>query len=190
MVKKEGGNETMQKISNGTRGVSHPGGGRGMRLSVIALVFLVGVAALGVAGGCSDIFKSSASENAKSAGVVETADEVRIPLASLDSGKALFLKASVEGTEIHYFTMKSSDGVYRAAYDTCDVCFRANRGYRQEGDTVVCNNCGQAFPSEKVNEIKGGCNPAPLARLVEGGYLVIKKSDLALGGPYFVNKRG
>jgi uncharacterized membrane protein len=190
MGKKAGENETMQKASNGIRGGSHTGGWRGMRLSFVALAFLAGVAALGVAGGCSDIFKGSPSENAKSAGVVETADEVRIPLASLDSGKALFLKASVEGKEIHYFTMRSSDGVYRAAYDTCDVCFRANRGYRQEGDLVVCNNCGQVFPSEKVNVIRGGCNPAPLVRTVKGEYLVIKKSDLAAGGPYFINRRG
>ncbi|NNG47143.1 MAG: DUF2318 domain-containing protein [Deltaproteobacteria bacterium] len=162
----------------------------GKRLYFYALVFLAGVTAIGVAGGCSGIFKDSPSENAKSAGVVETTDEVRIPLASLNSGKALFLKAGVNGNEIHYFTMRSSDGVYRAAYDTCDVCFRANRGYRQEGDLMVCNNCGQMFPSEKVNVLRGGCNPAPLVRTVKGEYLVIKKSDLAAGGPYFVNRRG
>ena len=85
--------------------------------------------------------------------------------------------------------MKSSDGVYRAAYDACDVCFRTNRGYRQEGDLMVCNNCGQKFPSSKVNEVKGGCNPSPLAREMDGDHLVIKKSDLAAGGPYFVRKR-
>ena len=141
------------------------------------------------AGWFSDVFQKSPAESGKAAGVVETAGEVRIPLKALDSGKAIFLKADIAGKEIHYFALKSSDGVYRAAYDTCDVCFRANRGYRQEGDLMVCNNCGQKFPSDKVNEVKGGCNPAPLARAVDGEYLAIRKADIAAGGPYFVRKR-
>ena len=29
---------------------------------------------------------------------------------------------------------------------------------------MVCNNCGQKFSSDLINEIKGGCNPAPLER--------------------------
>ena len=162
----------------------------GRRVLWVAVLMVAGVVTAAAAGWFGDLFKGSTAGDVKSAGVVETADEVRIPLASLDSGKALFLKADVEGKEIYYFTLRSSDGVYRAAYDTCDVCFRANRGYRQEGDLVVCNNCGQAFPSVKVNEVRGGCNPAPLARTVEGEQLVIKKSDLAAGGPFFVRKRG
>lgn len=141
------------------------------------------------AGWLGDVFKKSPAETAKSAGVVETAGEVKIPLKALDSGKAIFLKADIAGREIHYFALKSSDGVYRAAYDACDVCFRTNRGYRQEGDLMVCNNCGQKFPSGKVNEVKGGCNPAPLVRTVDGGNLVIRKADIAAGSPYFVGKR-
>jgi len=27
---------------------------------------------------------------------------------------------------------------------------------------MVCNQCGQTFPSVKINEVKGGCNPAAL----------------------------
>ena len=86
---------------------------------------------------------------------MENADAIRIPLKSLDSGKALFLVSETGGRQVHYFALKSSDGKYRAAFDACDVCFRANRGYRQEGDRMVCNQCGQSFPSVKVNEVKG-----------------------------------
>jgi len=171
------------------------GGGRGSRFPWIAVLLVGGLILAAVlakvagAGWLDGFFQKSPAETAKAAGVVETADEVRIPLIALESGKAVFLKADVGGKEIYYFALKSSDGVYRAAYDACDVCFRANRGYRQEGDLMVCNNCGQSFPSVKVNEVKGGCNPSPLARTVEGGTLIIKKSDIAAGGPYFVRKR-
>jgi len=152
---------------------------------ILAAVF----AKVAGAGWLDGFFQKSPAETAKAAGVVETADEVRIPLKALESGKAIFLKAEFGGKEIHYFALKSSDGVYRAAYDACDVCFRANRGYRQEGDLMVCNNCGQSFPSVKVNEVKGGCNPSPLARTTDGEHLVIRKADIAAGGPYFVRKR-
>jgi uncharacterized membrane protein len=135
------------------------------------------------------IFKKSPAEIAMSAGVVETADAVKIPLKALDSGKALFLQQEVDGRQLYYFALKSSDGAYRSALDACDVCFRSNRGYRQDGDLMVCNNCGQTFPSARIGEVKGGCNPHPLARKVEGQYLVIKKTALAAGKDYFLRKR-
>ena len=158
-------------------------------LLVGGLILIAGIAKGSGAGWFGDMFKKSPAEAAKASGVVETPDEVKIPLKSLDPGKAIFLKADIAGKEIHYFALKSSDGIYRAAYDACDVCFRANRGYRQEGDLMVCNKCGQAFPSVKVNEVKGGCNPAPLARIVDGQSLVIRKGDLAAGKDYFPGKR-
>lgn len=168
------------------------GAGRFLWVAILllgGLVLAAGIAKVSGAGWFGDMFRKTPAETARAAGVVETAAEVKIPLKALDSGKAVFLKADVEGKEIYYFALKSSDGVYRAAYDTCDVCFRSNRGYRQEGDLMVCNNCGQTFPSAKVNEIKGGCNPAPLSRSVWGEYLVIKKSDIAAGGNYFLRRR-
>ena len=81
--------------------------------------------------------------------------------------------------------MKSSDGVARAAFDTCDVCFRERRGYRQVGDNMICNNCGRAFPSRDINVLQGGCNPAPIERTVEGDRLVLRASALEQGLVYF-----
>ncbi len=156
---------------------------------VAAILLLAGFAAMAHAGLLDGIFRKSPAEAAKAAGVVETSDVVKIPLKSLDSGKALFLQYEFVGRQLHYFALKSSDGAYRAALDACDVCFRMNRGYRQEGDQMVCNNCGQTFPSAKIGEVKGGCNPHPLPRTVEGQYLVIKKTDIAAGKDYFLRKR-
>jgi len=159
------------------------------RAVAVAILLLAGVATVAQAGLFDGIFKKSPVEIAKAAGAVETVDAVRIPLSALDSGKTLFLESELEGSRVYFFAMRSSDGVYRAAYDACDVCFRANRGYRQEGDLMVCNKCDQAFPSVKVNEVKGGCNPAPLARMVDGQSLVIRKGDLTAGKDYFPGKR-
>ncbi len=163
---------------------------RGKRIAVIvAVVLLWGIGSLGYSGVIGDLFKKSPAEISKAAGVTETADAVRIPLKSLDSGKALFLSLESEGRPLYYFALKSRDGAYRAALDACDVCYRTNRGYRQEGDQMVCNNCGQKFACDKIGEVKGGCNPHPLARGIEGQYLVIRKADIVAGKEYFARKR-
>jgi uncharacterized membrane protein len=163
--------------------------GKGMIIGgVVAGIVVVVVAAVS-AGVLDGFFKKSPAESAKAAGVVETADAVKIPLKALDSGKALSLSLESEGRQLYYFTLKSQDGAYRAALDACDVCFKSNRGYRQEGDLMVCNNCGQTFPSNRIGEIKGGCNPHPLARGIEGQHLVIKKSDIVARKEYFARKR-
>jgi uncharacterized membrane protein len=86
---------------------------------------------------------------------------------------------------IRYFVLKSSDGIIRAAFDACDVCWPAGKGYYQEGDNMVCRNCGRRFASVQVNEVKGGCNPAPLNRTLENGNLVIKIKDIQEGRQYF-----
>lgn len=39
---------------------------------------------------------------------------------------------------------------------------------------MVCRNCGKRFSSVKINEVKGGCNPAPLNRKIEGETLMIQ----------------
>lgn len=105
--------------------------------------------------------------------------EFRFPAASLADKKARFFSATLpNGKPINFFLIKSSDGVIRAAIDACDVCYSARKGYYQDGDVMVCNNCGQRFPSAKINEVKGGCNPAPLTRTMVGDSVVIKLSDL------------
>jgi uncharacterized membrane protein len=163
-------------------------GGKWMAI-MAAVVLLAGIGSIAYSGVFGDLFKKSPAETAKAGGVVETSDAVRIPLKTLDSGKALFLSMESEGRQLYYFALKSPDGKYRAALDTCDVCFRTNRGYRQEGDQMVCNNCGQKFACDKIGEVKGGCNPHPLAHKEEAGVMVIRKADIVAGKEYFARKR-
>lgn len=113
------------------------------------------------------------------------AGEVRLPVSAVGDGQAHYYTYKGAGKDVNFFVIRSSDGVIRAAFDACDVCFRERKGYRQEGDLMVCNNCGQQFPSVKVNVIKGGCNPAPLERQVEGDYLVLRTADIETGAFYF-----
>ncbi len=109
----------------------------------------------------------------------------RLPLSAFDDGAAHFYAYQTESTPIQFFVLKSSDGVVRAAFNACDVCYRERKGYQQEGDEMICNNCGQRFSSVLINEVKGGCNPAPLNRTVEGDELIIRVDDILAGVGYF-----
>jgi len=50
---------------------------------------------------------------------------------------------------------------------------------------MVCRNCGRRFASVLVNEVKGGCNPAPLNRSVDSERLIIRVKDIIDGRAYF-----
>lgn len=179
--------------------------------SSIKPVYIAGIIILAIAGGLlfggsgpekAEKIDVSAQDSAGSGGknLDKDPNSLYIPIAKINDGLAHFYELpSKTGKTIRFFVLKSSDGVFRAAFDACDVCYREKKGYRQDGDIMVCNNCGRKFPSNLINVEQGGCNPAPLNRdMVDGehnpiplsswtedGYLVIKKSDIELGGRYF-----
>jgi len=113
------------------------------------------------------------------------ASQVSLPANLFEDGKARHFQHVAGEFNIKYFVLKSSDGIIRAAFDACDVCWPAGKGYYQEGDSMVCRNCGRKFASVLVNEVKGGCNPAPLNRRVENGKVVIEVKDILDGRQYF-----
>ena len=90
--------------------------------------------------------------------------KIEFSTADFQDSMAKYYQYNSSGKEVYFFVLKSSDGIIRAAFDACDVCYEARLGYRQEGDLMVCNNCGRQFPSVRINVEEGGCNPAPLER--------------------------
>ena len=144
---------------------------------------LVLVIALAAAGGWF-LFGQSAVGGPS---IVEAGQDGKIRLAADDfsDGKARFYRFDGQTGPIDFFVVKSSDGVIRSAFDTCDVCYRALKGYRQEGNEMVCNNCDQRFPTNRINVVKGGCNPAPLNRQQVSGTVVIAANDIEKGAWYF-----
>lgn len=144
-------------------------------LAVVALLLVAtGAGAWFIQG------RSSALEQVSAKG-----GQISIPVSKVSDGKAHFFTLASGGADIRFFVLKSKDGVLRAAFDTCDVCYREKKGYRQQGDVMICNNCDMQFRSEMINEVKGGCNPAPLNRTVTGDRLVIAEADLLRGAWYF-----
>jgi len=111
--------------------------------------------------------------------IISEGDVIEIPLSEI-SEKAKFY----ESDEIKFFAIKASDGTIKTAFDACDVCYSSHKGYRQEGNYMVCNNCGNKYPISGLgaeNLRGGGCWPGYLPSSVEGDQIVIKVTDLEDG---------
>ena len=147
---------------------------------VAAAVFIL-AAALMITRGSTPGVDSAVTSEAIAAG-----QDFDKPSALFDDGRARFFQyATAAGRVVRFFVLKSSDGQVRAAADACAVCYRQRKGYRQEGDDMVCNNCGRHFPSVNVNVITGGCNPIPLDRAVDSGHVVVRAAALEQAASYF-----
>ena len=110
------------------------------------------------------------SENTTSANITTTADDsaesvtsikkdgyLAIPIADL-SQTASFYKADLDGTEVELVALKDSKGNLRTAFNACQVCYSSGRGYYvQDGDYLVCQNCGNSFTIDQVGIASGDC---------------------------------
>lgn len=105
--------------------------------------------------------------------------EVEI-LASEVTKDASYYNIDANGVEVRFFYLRAEDGKVRVAIDACDVCYDQKKGYRQDGDNMVCNNCGNRYPSDGLGteNIKGGCWPSYLPMNIVDGKVVIKASDI------------
>lgn len=79
------------------------------------------------------------------------------------SEKAEFYPYQAGDTKMELLAVKASDGTIRTAFNTCQVCFGSGRAYYvQEGNELVCQNCGNRFALDQVEIQRGGCNPVPI----------------------------
>lgn len=114
-----------------------------------AIVLIAGTLLIkGLAGGGSNTASAGGDLLIKKSDITET---------------ARFYPYKAGGTDMEVLAVKASDGTVRTAFNTCQVCYNSGRGYyKQEGDTLVCQNCGNVFKLDQVEKIKGGCNPVPV----------------------------
>jgi uncharacterized membrane protein len=85
--------------------------------------------------------------------------------------------------------VRASDGTIRTALNTCQVCYRSGRGfYKQVGEVLVCQNCGNRFKVDQVELVRGGCNPIPILEGEKsdlGDSILIPDAFLKKAAPYF-----
>jgi high-affinity iron transporter len=100
---------------------------------------------------------------------------VRIPLSELTDSSLHFYTAEVNGTVIRFLVIHKQNGDYATALDACQICGTA--GYRQEGQNVICRNCGASIYIPSIGQ-SGGCNPISVKSRVAGGEVIVDLSAL------------
>ncbi len=112
--------------------------------------------------------------------------EVVIDVAGITTGQVRFFRFINTGNqEVKFFVGRAPDGEVHVAIDANALCYKLKRGYRHEGDWVVCNKCDKAFELAEVNDGGGGCKPIPLAHQLSGDKLVLQESEILTGWRYF-----
>ncbi|HXA78286.1 MAG TPA: Fe-S-containing protein [Candidatus Acidoferrales bacterium] len=103
-------------------------------------------------------------------------NRVHIPLSELTDSSLHFYTADVNGTVIRFLVIHQTNGGYATALDACQICGRA--GYRQEGQNIMCRNCGASIYVPSIGE-HGGCNPIPVKSSVARGEVIVDLTALA-----------
>ena len=106
-------------------------------------------------------------------------DHLTLSLAEITTTASFY-----EHDGIRFFVVKALDGSIKTAFDACDVCYGSKKGYRQEGNNMICNNCGNSYPISGLgteNTKGGGCWPGYLPSNIQGQNLIILLSDIEKG---------
>lgn len=78
---------------------------------------------------------------------------------------AKFYPYNAGGTNLEILAVKAADGSIRTAFNTCQVCNGSPRAYyKQQGDVLICQNCGNRFEMDMIEQERGGCNPIPIMK--------------------------
>ena len=121
---------------------------------------------------------------------VSSEENLSIPKNSI-SATATFFPYRVGNTKMEVLAVKASDGTIRTAFNTCQVCYSSGRGYyKLDGNTLVCQNCGNRFEPDQVEKEIGGCNPVPIFdenKTDDGQNIIISKDYLQQAQVIFAN---
>lgn len=112
--------------------------------------------------GCSDKASIEKSKEDSTAQVISVEESLDIPINEL-TNTVQFYPVVVDDIRMEVLAVLDSDGNVRTAFNTCQICYSSGRGYyEQSGDKLICQNCGNEFTVDQIEEEAGGCNPWPI----------------------------
>lgn len=146
---------------------------RQRRWSMLAAALYVAVVLM---LGAEFVYASAMDSPSPAQTIAAQDNEVRIPLSDLSDSMLHYYSAEANSATIRFMVIHKPNGDYVTALDACQIC--GAKGYRAEGQNVVCRNCGAVIYIPSIGE-KGGCNPIPVKSRIEGGEVIVDPTDLA-----------
>jgi uncharacterized membrane protein len=91
-----------------------------------------------------------------------------------------FYYYELNDVKIQFFAVLGEDDQPHIAFDACDSCYAAKKGYLHANPYMKCNNCGRTFlvTSIGTENLSGGCWPSFLPVVITDGKILIKISDV------------
>lgn len=114
------------------------------------------------------------------------ASDLVIPIVDITE-TAVFYPVVIDGVKLEVLAVKAPDGSIRTAFNTCQVCYDSGKGYyKQDGNKLVCQNCGNRFTMDKVEVQSGGCNPVPIF----ANNKTVDDENIIISGDFLTQARG
>ena len=174
-----------------------------MKMKKITVTGVAFLAAMTVLAGCGNAGGNTGKDTEETSTAAETTTTEEKEKVSISSGDSLtipvdeltenaaFYPVNVDGTEMEVIAVKTSDGTIRTAFNTCQICYDSGNGYyKQEGDKLVCQNCGNSFTMDQIGKTAGGCNLWPILesdRTLADGEIQISHDFLKGSADIFAN---
>lgn len=134
--------------------------------------------------------EATQAQNAQNIASIVSSGDLKIDMKEV-TDTAKFYPYKAGDTYMEVMAVKATDGTVRTALNTCQVCFDSGQGYyKQEGNTLICQNCGNVFGVDDIEKVKGGCNPVPIMtenKTVDGDNIVIPEPFLSANKDYFAD---
>src|SRR3990172_2827256 len=100
---------------------------------------------------------------------------VHITTEALQLGQLNLYTYAGTDVSVSFMVIRRDEDDFAVALNACGIC--PARGYHQEGEVLVCDNCNAPINLDTVG-MPGGCNPVPLAASLANGEVLIAASDL------------
>lgn len=111
---------------------------------------------------------------------------VSLDIADLEAEQVRFFRfINVGNQEVDFFVGRDKNGHVHVAFDANEICYKLKRGYRHQGEWVVCNKCDKSFRLTEINAGGGGCKPVPLAHQLRDDQVILRENDILTGWRYF-----
>ena len=154
--------------------------------------------ALGVAAGLTStvaikMMSGNANEGSKGAifGNSSVNGDISHPLIDFEAGVLRYFTFKADPvTTVKYFIVIGEYGLIAARFDACAECWRSGDGHRQEGDSLLCNTCGNSDQITDLDQISDPCIPLPLEAWIKDENVYVSTAALQKMGKYFKAIKG
>jgi high-affinity iron transporter len=128
------------------------------------------------------IYAKSNTELSPARPLQAVSGQIRIPVDAVSDGNLHRFGFQASDRIVRFIVIQRPDRSLATALDACLIC--GDHGYYQKGPNVICKNCASAIFIPSIGAA-GGCNPIPIASLIEGSELVIDAAELTGGAKHF-----